>query len=127
MNITIEVDNKRLFKAIDKAGRELSEELSLAYIEIGNKLSKQAKDDHRWITRTGNLEKDIWFSNFKTYLSFGLGYNVAMTMTEDGITYGEILHKKYDAWLQRAVDTNLDYIRNRLNNAVKNAIKRAGL
>ena len=118
---------KLLLKSFQAIGEEARKETRQALESASEETANYAKQNHRYATRTANLERHTLSEVFAEQQSMA----ARIFIDEDNAPYGPHIHKGFKTWspdefIFKAVDVKKEMIFRRLNKGIDRAIKKAG-
>lgn len=127
MSLSLTVDAKEVTKGLDKISKSLDDEITKELEKISNKILKEAKNNHRFKSRTGNLlaatKKELGIDKNSI--------NEVFKIDDIKAPYGSYIHEGFRGWsadkyLENAVVRNEDNMEKAVEKGIDNAIKKAG-
>lgn len=126
MQLKIEIDEKRLLGALEKAPKSVFREIRPAMIDAMEDVARDARANHRFTTRSGNLER------FTVSEVSDTGLTGKVRIDDRNVPYGKYIHRGFRSWrpdqfVTKAFEGKKKDTINMIQKAVNDGIRAAGL
>ena len=119
LKVSIQVDQKQLLKALEKAPEKTTKKIKQALNKIGVKIRTTARSEHLYKHDSHNLERSTQLELHENSLGVDVGFD------ENIANYGQFQHNR-DPFIDKAYYKHDDIIQSTIEQAVLEAFTEAG-